>query len=313
MMGGAIEAESEYGKGTSFIINLPREVIGPKADPEKVRFGDLTCEFSSRRSKISRVLIIGDNVQSRDLIERFLTREGFYTDNASSVNQAITYAKQHLPDVIVIDENSLTFDGWNSMVELKKNQDLINTPIIMLTKSDSKQLTQAMGATDFLSKPIQRFKLIDIVSKYTRDGIAAEQNNRQILVIDDNATNQLLLQRILEADGYTVKIADNGLTGLETIKENKPALIFLDIMMPVMNGFEFVEKLCETPEWRDIPIITITGHDLTNEEQQRLSGRVECIISKSDLKPAELLQKMRAAIIAQLRRQQHQLKEIRSA
>lgn len=303
MMGGSIEAKSEPDKGTSFIVNLPTEVIGPKADPVKVRFGDKESEFASRRSKISRVLIVGDNIQSRDLIERFLTREGFFTDNASSVTQALSLAKQNSPDIIVIDENSLTFDGWNSMIELKKSQYLFDTPIIMLTKSDSKQLTQAMGATDFISKPIERCKLIDIVSRYTRELPKSLHHDSHLLVIDDNVVNQMLIQRILEKEGYTVKLADNGKTGLESIKQSKPAIIFLDIMMPVMNGFEFIDALRENPDWRDIPIITITSHDLTVEEQNHLSNHVECIISKSNLEPAALLQIMRDAVIKQLRRE----------
>ena len=302
MMGGCILAESEPGKGTSFIVTLPKEVIGPKADPIKVRFGDDENQFDSRRNKISRILIVGDNIQSRDLIERFLTREGFFTDNASGVTQALSLAKQHRPDIIVIDENSLTFDGWNSMIELKKNQYLLNTPIIMLTKSDSKQLTQAMGATDFISKPIERFKLIDMVSKYTRRTYEANQNDSHVLVIDDNAVNQLMIQRILEKEGYNVKVADNGKTGLESIAAAKPAMIFLDIMMPVMNGFEFVDELRKNPDWMNIPIITITSYDLTQEEQKHLNSHVECIIPKTNLEPAALLHQMRQAVIKHLRR-----------
>lgn len=302
MMGGCIKAVSEPGKGTSFIVNLPKEVIGPKADPVKVRFGELDNKHVSRRTKISRVLIVGDNIQSRDLIERFLTREGFYTDNAASVTQALSLAKQHKPDIIVIDENSLTFDGWNSMIELKKSHYLFGTPIIMLTKSDSKQLTQAMGATDFISKPIERFKLIDMVSKYIRDIPESADLETHFLVIDDNPVNQMMIQRILEKEGFKVEVADNGKTGLESVSRGKPAMIFLDIMMPVMNGFEFIDALRQNPDWRSIPIITITSYELSADELKHLNQHVECIISKSNLEPAALLQKMREAVVKQLRR-----------
>lgn len=301
MMGGTIEAHSEPEKGTSFILHLPMEVIGPKADPVKIRFDNTA---SSRRIKISRVLIVGDNTQSIDLIERFLTREGFYADGATSVTQALSLARQNQPDVIVIDENSLSFDGWNSMVALKRNHFLQNIPIIMLTKSDSKQLALAIGATDFIAKPIQRSNLLNIVTRYTRDTMYNKQSECYLLVIDDDESNRSMMQRMLESEGFTVKVADNGKTGIEYVNKIKPALIFLDIMMPVMNGFEFVEALRKNPDWCNIPVITVTGHELSDEERNRLCGQVETIISKDNLQPAGLLQKMREVVVQVLRQDQ---------
>jgi PAS domain S-box-containing protein len=302
MMGGSIDAHSEPDQGTAFTVQLPKEVIGPKADPVKIRFNK--SKFASRRTKISRVLVVGDNNQSIDLIERFLTREGFFADGATTVTQALALAKLNCPDVVVIDENSLTFDGWNNMVELKKNHCLRNTPIIMLTKSDSKQLAMAIGATDFISKPIQRSALVDIVTKYTRNKALNNQSDNYLLVIDDDEVNRVMMQRILEVEGFTVKVADNGQMGIEHIKKAKPTLIFLDIMMPVMNGFEFVEALRENQDWQDIPVITVTGHDLTDEERNRLHGQVESIITKDNLEPAGLLQKMREVVVDVLRQEQ---------
>jgi PAS domain S-box-containing protein len=302
MMGGSIGAHSEPDQGTSFTVQLPKEVIGPKADPVKIRFNK--SKSASRRLKISRVLVVGDNSQSIDLIERFLTREGFFADGATTVPQALALANQNSPDVIVIDENSLTFDGWNNMVELKRNLCLKNIPIIMLTKSDSKQLAMAMGATDFISKPIQRSALVDIVTKYTRNNSINNQSDNYLLVIDDDEVNRVMMQRILEIEGFAVKVANNGQMGIEQIKQAKPALIFLDIMMPVMNGFEFVEALRDNQEWQDIPVITVTGHDLTDEERNRLHGQVESIISKDNLEPAGLLQKMREVVVGVLRQEQ---------
>ncbi|WP_455209605.1 ATP-binding response regulator [Kaarinaea lacus] len=311
MMGGSIMVHSEPEKGTSFTVDLPMEVIGPKADPLKIRFDNSKC--SSRRLKISRVLIVGDNTQSIDLIERFLTREGFFADGAISVIQALNLARENRPDVIVIDENSLTFDGWNNLVELKKNHFLNNIPIIMLTKSDSKQLALAIGATDYISKPIQRSRLVDIVTKYTRDKSYNSESNNYLLVIDDDESNRLMMQRMLETEGFNVKVADNGESGIKCVAEKKPALIFLDIMMPVMNGFEFVDALRENPDWNNVPVITVTGHELSEEQRNRLHGQVEAIISKDNLQPAGLLQKMREVVVNILRQEQQNYGSKRSA
>ena len=310
MMGGTIQASSEPDKGTSFIVNLPMEVIGPKADPIKIRFDN--SKASSRRIKISRVLIVGDNTQSIDLIERFLTREGFFADGATSVTEALSLARHNQPDVIVIDENSLSFDGWNSMVALKKNHFLQSIPIIMLTKSDSRQLALAIGATDFISKPIQRSSLLEMVTRYTRDDLNT-QNENYLLVIDDDESNRSMLQRILESEGFTVSVAENGKAGIEQVNKCKPALIFLDIRMPIMNGFEFVEALRKNADWRNIPVITVTGHDLSEEERSRLYGQVQTIICKEDLQPAGLLQKMREVVIKVLRQEQQIRDSKRSA
>lgn len=297
MMGGTIGVESELGDGTKVTVHLPMSIIGPRVDPVKVRLGDSVPLGGMLRTKVSRILVIGDNAFSRDLIERFLTREGFFADVATNINQALTIVAQHRPDAIVLDENSLSHDGWKCMNQIKNDKNLVDIPIIMLTKSDSKTLAQAIGATDFIAKPIQRNRLIDIVVKYIRQPSRPEVPNAYVLVIDDDEVNRRMLQRILEGEGLKVDVAENGLVGLNKVAKRVPLLIFLDIVMPVMDGFRFVEELRKNVAWRSVPIITLTGFDLTSDQRARLNGQVETILSKGAVGPAGILKKMRDIVV----------------
>jgi len=247
-------------------------------------------------------MFIGDENISKALIERFLTREGFFADIVSNAQQAFVQMQLNRPDVIVIDENSLDFDSWGSINQIKNHPDFSTLPIIMLTKSDSQRLAKAVGATDFLSKPVQRSRLLDIVTKYIRDEEYGSFSRNYILVVDDDAANRALMKRMLEAEGIKVELAENGLVGLEIIQHIEPALIFLDLKMPVMDGFEFAEKLRANKKWNNIPIISITGYDLSNDEKNRISGFVDTMLSKQNLEPAVLLGEMRDALLHQIRK-----------
>lgn len=303
MMGGGISVESRSGSGSTFTVRLPLLIIGPKVDPVLIRFPEDPSLQHSRRVKISRVLIISNSRLSQDLLDRFLSREGFFTDVSRDVPQALTLAIQNTPDIIVVDENTLSYDSWREINQLKNTPHLATVPIVLLTKSDSVELTRALGADDFLNKPIQRSDVINIVKRHLRDIEHGSASRQHILVIDDQLHNRTLLEKILEKEGLAVVSAENGKVGLECMANCEPALIFLDIMMPVMDGFEFAEKLRENPAWRKIPIISVTAFDLTAEQRLRLCRSVDTIISKEDLEPALLMEKMRNALVTHLRQQ----------
>ncbi|MFV2057279.1 MAG: response regulator [Thiohalomonadales bacterium] len=302
MMGGMISVESKPGVGTAVSVNLPMLVVGPKIDPVSVRFQSVTPgDPAARRIKISRVLIVGDDNISKELIERFLTREGFFADVVGSAQQALAQMQLCRPDIIVIDENSLDFDSWGSINQIKNHRMFASIPIIMLTKSDSQRLAKAVGATDYLPKPVQRSRLLDIVKKYIRDYDDDGKARDHILVVDDDEGNRTLLRRMLEAEGINVALAENGQVGLARVSEKEPALIFLDLKMPIMDGFEFAEKLRANKEWKNIPIISVTGYDLSSDEKNRISGFVDTMLSKQDLEPAVVLGEMREALLKHVR------------
>ena len=302
MMGGDITVTSELGKGSTFTVRLPAAVIGPKVDPAKVRLGPQPDGMHQRRKKVSRVLVIDDDAFARDLTERFLTREGFHADLAMDGDSGIKLAKELKPDVIILDVKMPGLDGWSVLSHLKNAPETKDIPVIMLTMTDGKELSAQLGATDFLPKPLERSKLVDVLCKFVREPNKQIATNQNVLVIDDDVINQELLRSTLEREGLKVTVAENGLVGLQRLAENKPALIFLDLVMPVMDGFRFVEELRKNPDWVDIPVVTLTAADLTNAQTDRLLHDVAVILDKRAMGPADLLRKMREVVIQFVRK-----------
>lgn len=300
MMGGDIQVSSQAGLGSTFIVRLPAAVIGPKVDPVKVRFAPCPDGSHKRRKKISRVLVIDDDAFARDLLERFLTREGFYAELAESGKRGLELARETAPDVIILDVKMPDMDGWSVLEKLKSDAELRDIPVIMLTMTDAKELSLALGAADFLTKPLERSRLIEILLKHVR-GTGAK-NAAPALVIEDDPVNQDLLRSALEREGLRVVVASNGMEGMQRMAECTPSIIFLDILMPVMNGFQFIEELQKREDWQNIPVVTLSGVDLSHDQQDWLSHKVAVMLDKRALGPADLLHQMREMVVRFVRR-----------
>ena len=158
----------------------------------------------------------------------------------------------------------------------------------MLTIVDDRNLGYAHGAAEYLTKPIDRERLVTVLTKYRRD--------LPVLVVDDDATLRQLLRRMLEPEGYTVVEAENGRVALERLREMAPSVILLDLMMPEMDGFEFVAELRRQEKWRGIPVVVITARDLSREDHERLNGYVERILQNSAHGRDELLAEVRELV-----------------
>src|SRR4051794_28525688 len=148
-------------------------------------------------------------------------------------------------------------------------------PVVMLTILDDRDLGFALGATDYLTKPVDRARLMQLVREY----VPQDQRQRALVVEDDPATREML-RRMLERDGWSVSEAANGRAGLERVAASPPDLVLLDLMMPELDGFGFVERLRAQPAWRAIPVLVVTAKDPTDEERRRLNGKVQCVIQK---------------------------------
>jgi CheY-like chemotaxis protein len=177
---------------------------------------------------------------------------------------------------------------------LAADSDLADIPVIMLTIVDDKRMGYALGASEYLTKPIDRERLMAVLTKYQRD--------LPVLVVDDDAAVRLLLRRILEAEGYTVVEAENGRAALERLGERTPGAILLDLMMPEMDGFEFLSALHEREAWRQIPVVIVTAKDLTAEDHERLNGSVVRILQKGAYGREDLLAEVRALLAASIGR-----------
>ncbi|MEI6381865.1 MAG: response regulator, partial [Cyanobacteriota bacterium ELA615] len=135
----------------------------------------------------------------------------------------------------------------------------------------------SLGASEYLVKPVSAEKIKSVLSKYL-----STENSGYILIVDDETINREILHSQLEKLNITIKEAYNGINALELVKQSIPSLILLDLMMPEMDGFQFIEELRKNPQWKDIPVVVITAKDLTSKDRQRLSGYIEYIVQKGN-------------------------------
>ncbi len=300
MMGGDILVESEYGKGTTFSVHLPADVPGRKAEQE-VREKLQTTEIAALAGD-TLVLVIDDEPTVRELIARYLTKAGFHVEVATNGAEGLRLAKELRPNAITLDVLMPGMDGWAVLSALKADPELADTPVIMLTMTDNRNLGFALGATDYLSKPIDRNRLVTLLEKLNRHKADGEfQGN--ILVVEDHDATREMVRRTLEKVGWKVAEAGNGKIALQIMADYHPDLILLDLTMPEMNGFQFITEMRKNPGWQSIPVVVITAKTLTVAERQHLNGYVERVLQKGAYSRDALLREVRDLVVTYVRHQ----------
>jgi CheY-like chemotaxis protein len=235
--------------------------------------------------------VIDDEENSRDLIRRSLERDGYRVALADNAEEGLRLARQLRPLLITLDVLMPGKDGWAVLRELKDDAELRDIPVVMISMVDGADMGFALGATDYLSKPIDREHLRALLHRH---GVVPHAG--RVLVVDDDAETRGLIRRMLEKEGHEVVEAIHGEEALECLRERLPDLILLDLMMPVMDGFEFSRELRKVEAWRDIPVVVCTAKDLTPEERAELSGVVESILRKDAASLEELLDQLRTQL-----------------
>lgn len=240
------------------------------------------------------VLVIDDEPTARELMERFLAREGWRVVSASGGKEGLRLARELRPQAIILDVLMPGMDGWAVRSALEADADLADVPVIMATMVDDRNLGFALGASDYLTKPVDRERLLAILRKHRHD--------LPVLVVDDDAGFREVMRRLLEREGYAVTEADNGRAGLERARDRAPGLVLLDRMMPGTDGFEFLAEFRSQEAWRAIPVVVVTAKELTAEERERLNGRVARILEKGASSRESLLREVRELVAAGLAR-----------
>ncbi|HEV8714372.1 MAG TPA: response regulator [Candidatus Binatia bacterium] len=293
LMKGDVSVESEAGRGSTFSIRLPVDAVTSTVPARQESVG-----LSVSPSGAPTVLVIDDDPVIRDLMKRFLAKEGFRTEVASNGQEGLRLARQLRPDVITLDVVMPHMDGWTVLSALKADPELFDIPVILLTIVDNQNLGYTLGASDYLTKPIERDHLSAVLKKYRPDG-----PGYRVLIVEDDEVMRKVFRSVLEERGWTVIEAETGRGALARVAEHRPELIILDLIMPEMDGFEFVAELRKHEAWHAIPIIVVTAKDITPEDWQRLSGSVEKILQKGAYNREELLQEVRALVVDSTRRE----------
>lgn len=285
MMGGDIAVESAFGHGTTFTFWLPVEVI-PEAPPE---LPSLTLT-PAPPSGGAVVLVIDDDADVRDVIQRTLAKEGYDVRLAADGASGLELARSLRPQVIVLDIMMPGMDGWTVLSKLKNDPELHGIPVVLATMLEDKAMGFSLGAQEYLTKPLDRERLISVIGRYR-----SEADDRPVLLVEDDAPTREMVRRTLEKEMSGVRTAENGRVALEEVEKEIPGLILLDLMMPEMDGFEFLRHLRAKPEWRDIPVIVLTAKDLTEEDRAALFDKVDRILQKGELGRDDLLKEIRSA------------------
>lgn len=273
IMGGDISVESTAGQGSTFTVDLPVKVQDLVEAPAPA-----SVSVTARR-----VLVIDDDSDATELMTRKLEKSGFQVITANSGIKGLEMAHSEHPDAITLDVMMPGMDGWSVLTALKADPETASIPVIMVTMLQDQQMGFALGADDYITKPVETAKLRQVLLRHIH------VDDAQILVVEDDVSNREMLVRMLTKEGFSVVEAENGSHALEQLAIAKPSLILLDLMMPVMDGFEFLKILRETPEVSRIPVIIVTARDLSDIDRVRLNGSVQDVIQKGAMDRDKLL------------------------
>ncbi len=280
LMGGRVEAESEKGVGSTFGFIIPREFsnedTGETLDPIVRNLDDQSI-----------VVLIDDDPVMHDVVKRTLSKSGVTMVGATNGERGLEIVRESKPKLILLDVYMSGRDGWSILREVKSDPDLKDIPVVMVTQLSEERFAKSLGADGYFTKPIDRKRFVEEISRI----LSAASRSEQVLVIDDDENTRTLLSRILAEEGWQSIVANDGIDGLEKInelgaKDEKPSLIVLDIDMPRMDGFEFLEVYSrDIPVERRSPVLIFSGKDLSTMQRDLLAQyeNVKGVQSKEDV------------------------------
>lgn len=338
MMHGAITVKSEFGKGSTFTVRLPVDTIQGRAvqpaaetaqaatpsSDELAEEAATMAEPPQPRAAVAKrprpvgtagplsadsarvVLVVDDDPGVRELMNRYLETQGFHVLTAATGIEGLEMAKRLHPAVITLDAVMPGLDGWAVLAALRTDPETSRIPVVMVTITDDEQRSYSLGAAEFVSKPVDWEKLTRVLSKYT-----GNKRDRSVLVVDDEPRAREILRRNLERDGWEVLEAEHGKAALELLATEQPAVILLDLMMPVMDGFEFLASYCQLAEWLSIPVVVVSAKDPSPEELDRLDGHVVRVLRKGQYSNEDLLREIHRRVDKHLKSEERETQEVR--
>jgi len=293
MLGGTIVVESEFGKGSSFVVKLPAAIKAQKRIHTLPEIESTLASYQlvgghTSASESGIVLVIDDDSSARDLLKTYLGKIGYQVAAAENGQEGLKLARKLRPNAITLDVMMPNMDGWQVLTQLKADPDLAHIPVIMLTIMEDKDLGYSLGASEYLIKPVSRDQLATVLRKYR-----VEKTSCTVMIVEDDTPTREMMVRMLNKTHWNVIEAANGMKALECLQSRRPDLILLDLMMPEMDGFEFIAQLRQQSEWADIPVVVLTAKDITMEDRIWLSNRVDTVFQKGAYRREELLVELR--------------------
>ena len=295
MMGGELSVGSEEGVGSTFSIKVPREVRQPEetvsAEPDLLSAGDDEMNHANLT-----LLVIDDDPLAHDLVKRKLRADAYNIVSALDGADGLIKARDQRPDLILLDILMPGKDGWTVLAELRADPDLSDIPIIVISMLDDDQSATALGASAYMTKPVDRDRLVNNI----QDIFGEATEGKKALVVDDDAEARDISSRLLGAQGFEVATAENGAVAFARMSEGFD-LVILDLSMPVMDGFEFLSRLDDL-DLEALPrIIVYSAMHLDETMRARLSGACFEVIDKNDASSESALSStVKSALIKKL-------------
>jgi signal transduction histidine kinase/CheY-like chemotaxis protein len=281
--GGDVRVSSQVEKGSVFTISLPLQGPATQQPAQTAR-----ASTSNTRATGPLVLVVEDDLAAAELLTRHLATAGYRTEIARTGKEALVKARELLPLAITLDILLPELDGWEVLTRLKSDELTSAIPIFVLSVVENPELGKALGAIDYLVKPVAAKELVRRLRRFTH-APSAGQKQARVLVVDDEPANRAWLTEALEPAGFSVLPASGGREAIELAKSHQPDLVLLDLMMPEVSGFDVVEALRANSTTRETPIMVLTAANLSEGDKRQLAGRVSSILSRGSTGTADLI------------------------
>jgi PAS domain S-box-containing protein len=270
--GSKLEIESKPGDGTCFYFSLPLLAIAPNEPPQ-------ATIPTLRAGKTPRILVVEDNAATGQLIQSQLTSSGYEILRCDQPERATDMAAEHQPDAITLDLLMKPVHGLEVLLQLKNDPRTSKIPVIVVTIVDQPGVGTALGADEYLVKPVDKATLLAAVERCLRSrGGAAPA--RTILVVEDDASTREMIEELLTARGYSVITAGDGAQARARVAHALPELVILDLVLPKMSGLELLAEWRGSPRTADLPVFVLTSKDLTKEEEKYVRAHAESLFRK---------------------------------